>query len=79
MGNKKKIQVILAMMIVALFTSCTKDNKHNTLKDNTVHNEWRVIEIDSCEYIYGTALYQGYLAHKGNCKYCEKRRKENDK
>ena len=35
-----------------------------------------VIEIDSCEYIVGNAGYKGYLAHKGNCKYCAKRNEQ---
>jgi hypothetical protein len=29
------------------------------------------IELDSCEYIVGL----NQLSHKGNCKYCEQRRK----
>ena len=32
----------------------------------------RTVVIDSCEYI--SAYHQ--LAHKGNCKYCAKRRKK---
>ena len=39
----------------------------------------RTIVIDSCEYLVGIVQggYQGYgfLAHKGNCKYCAERRK----
>lgn len=36
-----------------------------------IYEYWIVI-IDSCEYIN---YYQG-LAHKGNCKYCAERRKQ---
>lgn len=38
-----------------------------------------IIEIDSCEYVI-TGRYSDYsggssICHKGNCKYCERRRK----
>lgn len=39
----------------------------------------RVVVIDSCEYLigghYAASHGYGYMAHKGNCKYCEERRK----
>jgi hypothetical protein len=49
---------------------------------------FRVIEIDSCEYLirkmYETdGGYKGYgfglMSHKGNCKFCEERRKQENK
>ena len=51
-------------------------------------NRWKgysVIIVDSCEYIVKTidvspgsrtATQSGYLAHKGNCRFCEERRKQ---
>ena len=38
---------------------------------NGVVNTVRVVEIDSCEYLVGRDM----ITHKGNCKYCEERRK----
>ena len=39
---------------------------------------YAVIVIDSCEYIVKSSEsgYQGYgyMAHKGNCRYCKERR-----
>jgi len=39
-----------------------------------------IIEIDSCEYISysfsGGYQAEGYLAHKGNCKYCKARQEK---
>lgn len=39
----------------------------------------RTVVIDSCEYLIGsgheTSKGFGYLSHKGNCKYCEERRR----
>lgn len=46
---------------------------------------FRVIVIDSCEYIYGVRKSMdgnrgyGFLAHKGNCRFCEERRNHNNK
>ena len=34
---------------------------------------FNTIVIDSCEYLIGGSSYQGYMAHKGNCKYCKER------
>lgn len=38
-----------------------------------------VVEIDGCEYLIGRDCQDykgyGYLSHKGNCKYCEERRR----
>ena len=38
----------------------------------TIH---KIIEIEGCEYIIITSksYRRGYMAHKGNCKYCVKR------
>ncbi len=42
----------------------------------SARNFW-VVEYDSCEYI-ASQTFRNYhvLAHKGNCKYCEQRKKE---
>ena len=38
-----------------------------------------VVEIDGCEYLVGISggvnSSKGYMSHKGNCKYCEERRR----
>ena len=51
-------------------------------------NRWKgysVIIVDNCEYIVKTidvatgfrsATQSGYLAHKGNCRFCAERRKQ---
>ena len=40
----------------------------------------RTVVIDSCEYLIGSghdvSKGFGYLSHKGNCKYCTERRKQ---
>lgn len=43
-------------------------------------NGFNIVVIDSCEYLKGFEEYgyrgYGYFAHKGNCKFCAERRKE---
>lgn len=66
-------------MLVTM-ASCTIDNSTETrpreplkiVYDNYCHYNWVVLEIDSCEYL----LRGDKLAHKGNCKYCEERRRK---
>ena len=66
-------KVLLFIGMVLMLASCTKAER--TVK-NVDGTSFDVIEVDSCEYIIGDAGYKGYMAHKGNCKYCEQRMKE---
>ena len=35
-----------------------------------------VFEFDICEYLIRTYGYHGFLAHKGNCRFCKERRQK---
>lgn len=37
---------------------------------------FETLKFDSCEYVFGTSGYKGYLAHKGNCRFCAERRQK---
>ncbi len=39
---------------------------------------FRTIIVDECEYIFATPINKtrGFMAHKGNCKFCAERRKK---
>ena len=63
--------------------------EQNEAKRQIEHqNRWKgysVIIVDSCEYIVKmidvapgsrTATQSGYLAHKGNCRFCAERKKQ---
>ena len=43
-------------------------------------NGFNIVVIDSCEYLYKEvpAVYAGYgfMAHKGNCRFCKERRQK---
>ena len=72
---KKLISILFA---VFLFCSCENKGVKN------VENNYKVKVIDSCEYIiysrYSSNIGYGFMAHKGNCKFCKERRlKEQNK
>ena len=60
---------ILLLALAFVMCGC---NKHvvNTFRVGTVNYD--VIVIDDCEYLKSGAT----LAHKGNCKFCAERRRE---
>ena len=69
---KKKL--ILLVFIAVSITGCDKRNADGTY---TSTYRQRTYVIDSCEYIGILDLGNGnYLAHKGNCKFCTERRKQ---
>ena len=66
-------KVIIFIIALLTLTACNETRKTKTV-DNVSGTAFDVIEVDSCEYLIGSAGYKGYMAHKGNCKYCEQRR-----
>ena len=53
--------------------ACVERNPDGSFKTtNSLGNMYNTITVDSCEYINSNAR----LAHKGNCKYCNERRKK---
>ena len=79
---------LITLTIALLFLSCgSKPEGHKTIEeiypiidkietvnDNRIKNI-RLYVIDSCEYIgYINAFYSDFLTHKGNCKFCAKRK-----
>ena len=67
---------MICLIVAVCLCSCNHSRKTQTIQ-NVDGTYFDVIEIDSCEYVIGNFGYKGYMAHKGNCKYCEQRRKEN--
>lgn len=63
---KKLILLALAFVMCG----CVSKNEDGSIKLDTGNaNNPEVIIIDSCEYIH----WSYGLAHKGNCKFCQKR------
>ena len=62
-------KIVFLFLTAVMLSGCAEVDKSYNDKMPAM---WRVLVIDSCEYVY-----EGYrLAHKGNCKYCEERRKK---
>lgn len=76
--------LLLVITAVIIFAGCDKNEgllgSHNSVNPDGLIKDYKVIVIDSCEYImYDASIgYSGYgfLTHKGNCKFCAERRKK---
>lgn len=68
----KKLFLLCALCAVML--SACREYPKEVYK--TKDGLFSVIEVDSCEYIIKYEGYRGFMAHKGNCKYCEERLNE---
>jgi len=78
---------ILISAIILLSIGCNNaphppQSQIKIIKDNT---SWRmdyddvlVIEYDSCEYVRFSGGNTAWGGHKGNCKYCEQRKTNNN-
>ena len=71
----KKLGFILISSLM-LFSCYENEQEEQKFRENW--KDYAVIVIDSCEYIVKSSEcgYQGYgyMAHKGNCKFCKERR-----
>lgn len=58
-----------AMMMVG----CIRLKTDAEIAEEKRYCGYRLVVIDSCEYLEQQIGYRGYFAHKGNCKYCQQR------
>ncbi len=95
-------KALLILISVICLISCDNRTEEQRRKDYQAKKEkarqdsirevryhgFKVIVIDSCEYLIKTVEYDrgykwatmaGYFGHKGNCKFCEERRKQENK
>ena len=68
MTTMKKL--ILLVFISLVVVGCISDDEEAKIYEN---DGFATLTYDSCEYTFKTTGYKGFLAHKGNCKYCEER------
>ena len=84
-------KIILLTLVTLMMAGCcnpqeTKSKQERVgCKQERVGRGYSVIIVDSCEYIEKTDDYHvgadfgakaGYVAHKGNCRFCAERRKQ---
>ncbi len=61
--------ILLALVFVICGCKQPTDNINAPVGGSTLTTAFQTIIIDSCEYIVGSQK----VAHKGNCKFCQKR------
>ena len=66
---KKLLLLVLAAIIMV---GCDQQQYANDI----TKDDFGVCVYDSCEYLIAAHGYKGFLAHKGNCKFCAERRKQ---
>ena len=67
-------------LMAVLFTGCHEVNTPKKNTDFIVKNYYSplvIVKLDSCEYLFGEWGDATVLTHKGNCKYCTERNKNN--
>jgi len=64
-------KIILLALTTLMMVGCD-ERKPDGSYDTSRSLMWKTIVIDSCEYI--NSYYM--LAHKGNCRFCAERRKQ---
>ena len=75
MGQKKDKdmkKIILLALTTLITVGCNYQNPDGSY-DTSRSGAYETIVIDSCEYIRG--IHSGSIAHKGNCRFCQERRK----
>ena len=70
--------IIFLLVIVCALSVKLFQNTGGTRIDDNEGDSWKVIVIDSCEYIERFEGHAGLFAHKGNCKFCKERNKNNN-
>ena len=71
MATIKKL--ILLALTALMIVGCISDEKEAKVYEN---DGFAILTYDSCEYVFKTAGYKGFLAHKGNCRFCKERRQK---
>lgn len=66
--------LVTALLAAGLFSGCGPKGPRREVRQHDADRTFQVIVVDSCEYLYRVYGYQGYMAHKGNCRFCTARR-----
>ena len=67
-------KIILLVFTTLMMVSCY--NNQNDIAKSVEERDFGVCVFDSCEYLIRSSGYKGYLAHKGNCRFCKERRQK---
>ena len=72
-------KIILLALTALMMVGCTYESDAEKEEQKRL-NGFNITVVDSCEYLYkkipaGYAGY-GFMAHKGNCRFCKERRQK---
>ena len=65
-------KLLLLAFSAMMMVGCDQQQYANDM----TKDDFGVCVYDSCEYLIAAHGYKGFLAHKGNCKFCAERRKQ---
>lgn len=65
---------LMLLTFIGMLLGCSKKNPDGTYTPSS--SIYNVYIIDSCEYIGALDGGSLYIAHKGNCRFCIERRKQ---
>lgn len=64
-------KIILLALTALIMVGCISNEEKAKIYEN---NGFATLTYDSCEYVFKVSGYKGFLAHKGNCRFCKERR-----
>ena len=70
-NNMKKL--ILLALTTFIIVGCISDEEEAKIYEE---DGFATLTYDSCEYVFKTSGYKGFLAHKGNCRFCKECRQK---
>lgn len=66
-------KIILFALTVFIMVGCISDEEEAKIYEN---DGFATLTYDGCEYVFKVEGYKGFLAHKGNCRFCKERRQK---
>lgn len=66
-------KLILLVLTSLMMVGCVNQSD---IAKSVEEGDFSTIEYDSCEYLLRVGVSKGYLAHKGNCRFCKERRQK---
>ena len=66
-------KIILLALTALIMVGCISDEEEAKKYEN---DGFATLTYDSCEFVFKVSGYKGFLAHKGNCRFCKERRQK---
>lgn len=74
---KRLIKIYLMAVLIMVLSSCSSKPSSCPQVVHLSDETYKIFVIDSCEYVKVAGMYG--ISHKGNCKFCEERRRRENK